>query len=237
MSGRPLALANTYAALAELYHFSRPDTGYELRVNARLPPVLDAGPPFSRCLCLPLAAAADDAGRAQSTGLAAALLLRDLLTPLGRAADAARADYAAGVSPEAFCHTAADYRLSWPRRRLARRAGLVLAAYLLKLWTARDPGPVRAAVEAWLEEQWEARQLRPEQVVERLQGACAAALGLDPEAKFEAGVAPLAERNALGSRLDSYTACHALSEAIGLVGKPAGQDPDGAAGLIERAAG
>ena len=54
--GDPVALADAilrlrnYAALAELYHYGRPDTRYELKISARQPPVFDSGPPFTRCL-------------------------------------------------------------------------------------------------------------------------------------------------------------------------------------------
>src|SRR5262249_32610740 len=126
-TAKQLGVANTYAALAELYHYSRPDTRYELKVSSRQPPVLDGGPPLSRCLCLPLPAEAQH--RWGAAGLAAALVCRELLAPLGRVADAVGGEHTpAHANAEAFCQVAGVSRLSWPRRRLARRSGLKLAA-------------------------------------------------------------------------------------------------------------
>src|SRR4029079_16677580 len=49
---KQLGVANTYADLAELYHYSRPNARYELKVNSRQPPIIDFNSPLSRCLCL-----------------------------------------------------------------------------------------------------------------------------------------------------------------------------------------
>jgi hypothetical protein len=253
-AGKALALANTYAALAELYHYGRPDTRYELKVSARQPPVIDSERPFARCLCLPLPPAAGAPARAQATGQTAALLFRELLAPLGRVADQAReqgratgaresqtespparpAPLSPAPAAEAICHTAASYRLGFPRPQLTRRAGQRLGSYLIQLWMAKEPGPVRPAVQAWLDEQWEARHLRPELVVERIQEACQAALGQAPDAKFDALVAPLAGREALGSRPDARAACKVFDEVIQLVGQPTAKDQAGEpAGLLQ----
>ncbi len=232
------AVANAYAALTELSHYSRPGTKYELKVSAREPPILDDGRPFARCLCLPLVPGADapvdtrTGNHRPAAGLAAAVLFRELLSPVGRAADTARGAAADG---EAFCRTAAAYRFASPRRRLLRRTGLRLGEYLLQLWTAKEPGPLRAAVQAWLDEQWDARQLRPEQVIDRIQEACWAALGQSPDAKFDALIDSLAQSGALGSQLDARSVCQVLDKVAGLVGRPPspGQDAEPPA-LLQR---
>ncbi|HEY1378302.1 MAG TPA: tubulin-like doman-containing protein, partial [Gemmataceae bacterium] len=219
---RPMALANTYAALAELAHFSRPDTAYEAKF-ARDLTVHDPGRPFGRCLCLPMPAGSDGAARRQAAAAAAGLVLRDVLAPLGRAADAARPV----VTDAAYCYTAATFRLAWPGRRLVRRAARHLAAHLLRQWTAKEIGPLRPTVTAWLDEQWEARQLRPELLIDRLTAASEATIGQPPDGKFDALVNPLLERSALGTPLDARSACLVLNDLAELVGKPAyvGEDP------------
>jgi serine/threonine protein kinase len=223
---RPAAVANTYAALAELAHYSRPDTVYENRFNPRDPAVRDNGRPFARCLCLPLPGGTDDAAKRAAAGTAAGLVFRELLAPLGRAADAVRP----APSAAEFYYTASTYRLAWPGRRLARRAARLLSAGLLRQWTGKDPGLVRPAVAAWLDEQWEIRQLRPEQLIDRLTFAADSAVGQPPEVKFDAMVAPLDERSALGTKLDGRSACLVLNDLSELVGKPefaAGGEPPG----------
>jgi serine/threonine protein kinase len=211
-----LALANTYAALAELAHFSRPDTTYEARFNPREAAVHDADRPFARCLCLPLPASNDAAGRRQATGLAAGLMFREFLAPLGRVTDAARP-----AAPAAeFCYTAGSFRLAWPGGRLAHRAARHLAVHLLEQWTTKDLGPIQADVTAWIEEQWDARQLRPELLIDRLCAAGDLAAGMAPEARFEAIVAQLLKKSTPNAPIDARTACAVLAELTDLVGKP-----------------
>ncbi|MFO0841053.1 MAG: tubulin-like doman-containing protein [Gemmataceae bacterium] len=48
-----MSLGNTYASLAELNYFGRPETVFQARYHDREPPVLDPGPPFSRVVALP----------------------------------------------------------------------------------------------------------------------------------------------------------------------------------------
>jgi hypothetical protein len=115
---------------------------------------------------------------------------------------------------------AATYRFVWPRRRLIRRAALDLTERLLRIWMMRDSTYARPAVTAWLDEQWVIRQLQPELLIERLQSTCAAAIGQPPDAKFDALVDPLANRAALGTKLDAYSACAVLDDVFDLVGQP-----------------
>ncbi|MFO0811317.1 MAG: tubulin-like doman-containing protein [Gemmataceae bacterium] len=235
--GRPLALANTYAALTELAYFSTPGTRYEFRYSSREPSIVDPEPPFARILALPLPAAADPAHQRQSAGLTAGLIFRELLAPLGRAADTARAEYAAEhPTPGVVCQTVGVYRFSWPRRRLQRRAALRLGESLLRVWMLKDATHVKAAVQTWLDEQWESRHLRPELIIERLQDVCATEIGQVPDAKFESLVGPLAERTVLGSKLDAWSVCHVLDDVFDLVGKPAASGEDAPApALLENA--
>jgi serine/threonine protein kinase len=220
---RPVALANTYATLTELAHFSRTDTTYEAKFGPRDAAVLDPVRPFGRCLCLPLPLGSDAAARRHAAGAAAGVMFREMLAPLGRAADAGRPASTAA----AFCHTAATYRLSWPGRRLARRAGRLLAARLLRQWTVKDLDPVRLAVTAWLDEQWESRQLAPEQLIDRLTAAAEAAVGGPPDARFDALVAAVDERTPGRTPLDGRSACLLLNDLAELAGKPhyGGDDP------------
>jgi serine/threonine protein kinase len=228
---RPAALTNTYATLTELAHFSRTDTAYEARFGPRDPAVFDSDRPFGRCLCLPLPPASDAAARGQSAGAAAGLVYRELLAPLGRAADAARP----APTAAAFCHTASTYRLSWPGRRLARRAARHLAAGLLRQWTAKDLEPVRPAVTAWLDEQWASRQLAPEQLIDRLTIAAETAVGGPPEARFDAIVGAADERTPGTLPLDGRTACLVLNDLTDLVGKPNYGGDDSPPGSLQKA--
>ena len=49
----PQAQANTYAALTELHHYSRPETAYTASHDERATTIRDTGPPFSQVVLLP----------------------------------------------------------------------------------------------------------------------------------------------------------------------------------------
>jgi hypothetical protein len=210
---KPNALANTFAGLTELAHYSRQDTAYDLRLSLQQP-VYDSDRPFGRCLCLPLPAGSDASARRSAAGSAAGLVFRDLFSPLGRATEDARPTPASA----AFCHTAATYRLSWPGRRLARGAARHLAARLLRTWTDKDLDT--SSVAGWLDEQWEARQLAPELLIDRLTAAAEAAAGGPPDDRFDSVVAGLCDGTA-EPKFDARSACLALNELADLAGKPA----------------
>jgi serine/threonine protein kinase len=206
---KPAVLANTFAALTELAHFSRPDTAYDLRLGPQ-PPVHEVDRPFGRCLCLPLPPGSDATARRLAAGMAAGMVFRDVLAPLGRAADESRP----APSATAFCHTAATYRLSWPGRRLARVAARHLAARLIQSWLTNTLDT--STVAGWLDEQWEARQLAPELLIDRLKAAAEAYVGGPPDDRFDAIVAGLS-----AGPFDARGACEVLNELAELAGKPA----------------
>jgi hypothetical protein len=210
---KPIVLANTFAALTELAHYSRQDTSFELRLGPQQT-VRDSDRPFGRCLCLPLPPGSDSTSRRAAAGSAAGLMFRDLFAPLGRAIDEARP----AASTLAFCHTAATYRLSWPGRRLARGAARHLGARLLRTWTDKDVDT--SSVGGWLDEQWEARQLAPELLIDRLTAAAQASVGGPPDDKFDTIVAGLCDGTA-EPKFDARTACLASNELTELAGKPA----------------
>jgi serine/threonine protein kinase len=209
------ALANTYAALTELAHFSRTDTVYEARFNPRDPAVTDRGRPFARCLCLPLPPGTDQGQRAVAAGATAGLLFRELLAPLGRVADAARPQ----ATGTAFFDTAATYRLSWPGRRLTNRAARHLGARLLREWTAKNADSVQTPVCVWLDEQWEVRQLAPELLVGRLTVAVENVVGGPPDARFDAILAGLVEQPG-HAKLDGQAITRSFNDLIELTGRP-----------------
>ena len=216
---RPAALANTYAALAELAHYSRADTTYEAKFGPRDPAVSRPGAAV-RPVPVPAVAAGVRTRRRAVTrpgrppGCCSANCSPRSAAPPTTTRPAPTAD--------AFCHTAATYRLSWPGRRLARRAARRLAASLLRgNGPARTSTPVRPAVTAWLDEQWASRQLAPEQLIDRLTAAAEAAVGGPPDARFDAIVAAAGRADAAEPPLDGRSACLALNDLAELAGKPA----------------
>ena len=174
----PLAPGNTFAALAELSHFQG-GAGFVCRYLEREPALSDRAPPFTRCVVLPQPEEAGEAGEALAQ--AAELVARDLLSPLGRAADTARAPLR---GPPASCQTFGLYKFAFPRRELTARVARRLCAALVKRWMSKDGAAHRPSAQTFLEERWPRDQYGPETFIERLQADAEAALGTAPDAVF-----------------------------------------------------
>jgi hypothetical protein len=227
----PRALANAYAALTELNHFAAAQTQFSVSYKDCPEPVTDLEPPFSRCLLLPLP---DEAEGAKSLGELAALagefLCRDLVTPLGRAADQTRAARPA-PNPGLTYQTFGTYWFAVPRQLLIKRMAQCLCQRLVQGWRAEAQTGLDQAIQAWLAGQFTQRELSIECVLARLQAACAPALGQESEV---AGDAPLQQWTKGGSAdLTRYPAAagDAVAEVERLVGRPGDAARPGATAL------
>jgi serine/threonine protein kinase len=240
---RALGLANAYASLIELFHFSATDTTYQLNLGTRDRAISDRDPPFDRCMFMQLPHNPDSPARGQIVGLSAGFVVRDLFTAVGRGAAEARKaaleklDPAVRAANPAVLATAGANWLSWPRRRLVRRTAARIGQELLNQWTAKEADHLQQPIQGWLDEQWD-RLLRPDHVVERVHAACAEAIGTTPDAKFEACIAPLsavAQTPKATSEMDAHSACKVINEVFNVVGKPVliGAD-EGPPGLMEQ---
>jgi len=217
-----LALGNAFAALTELNHFSAPDVIFSARYDEKDGPITDREAPFTRTVLLPLAEEGDSASAHANAGLAAELLARELISPLGRTADTTRAALAAswGLGTRLSCQSVGLYRFSWPRRVLLQRAGRNLCERLVQRWISKDPAPVREAVQNWVAEQWAKYELGPEHLINRLQHACERAVGQSPEAAFTDLVQPLIPKGRRAPEPDPGAIQQALEKLEGLVGRP-----------------
>lgn len=228
----PMLLGNAFAALTELRHFGSPGATFTAQYEAKQPAITSAEPPFQRYVLLPQEA--EEGAPQDLTGLAAGFLLRDLLTPLGRTADAARGQLIpatklprllsdARVPP--ICQTIGMYRLSWPRQLLIERSARRIAQRIVEHWTDKDSGPIKAAVENWVKEQWSKRQLESDHLIACLMAGAEGALDQVPEKAFLAAVEPLAKSMAQGQFPDPTVVRNLLGELEGMVGRPEGQTP------------
>ncbi|MDY3553559.1 tubulin-like doman-containing protein [Gemmata sp. JC717] len=220
-SPRNAALANTYAALAELHHFQSKRTRYQTVFDKSEAPVTDGEAPFARVMVTQLPKSADAGAAHPVTGAAARALFHELLTPTGRVADEGRDVYSRAYPADApTCQTYGLFRLSWPRPEVLAAATRRLAQRQLQRWTGKDAAHLREHIAAWLGQQWADRNLAFDAVVEALQGAARAALREDPEKVFDAFIDPLRTRTPSGGRMDATSACAVLDQLIKLVGKP-----------------
>ncbi|HEY1190092.1 MAG TPA: tubulin-like doman-containing protein, partial [Gemmata sp.] len=220
-SPRNAALANAYAALAELYHFQAKKTRYQTVFDKTEAPITDGEPPFARVMVSQLPKGAGERSSRPVVGAAARALFHELLTPAGRVADEGRDVYCRAYPAEApACQTFGLFRLSWPRPEVLAAATRRFAQRQLQHWTGKDATHLREHIAGWLDQQWGDRRLSFEAVVGALQGAARAALREDPERVFDAFIDPLRTRTPAGGRLDAVSACSVLDQLIKLVGKP-----------------
>jgi hypothetical protein len=244
-----IGLANSFAALTELNHFAAPDAAFKARYDAAEQKsstvVSETGPPFQRCILLPLpehrGAGACQPGAecgdrpepapAGPLGLAGRWLLTELVSPLGAALEHARLPSAAlKTAATPIYQTFGMYRLLWPRRQLLQHAARELCRQLVQRWMNKDAKPLRDSVQKWVEAQWEDQGLSADQLIVRLQEDCEKALGQPPEALFAFVAAPLAAaaagpqgRNAAPAAEVSFkqsTVMEAMDQLDQLVGMP-----------------
>jgi serine/threonine protein kinase len=230
---RPIDLGNSYAALTELNHYSTPGISFSARYDAKEPVLVDSDAPFTRCVFLPQEEAPAESQADPMLNLAAGFLLRDLLSPLGKAADGRRAQLQAaragkgpitkGPPPP---QTLGMYRFSWPRRALIERCARKLSQRLVDHWLVKDSGPLRTELHIWAREQFAKRGLEADRLIRSLKAAGESILDQEPEDAFHAIVEKLGNK---GGIPDPRLVLDVLEELEKLVGRP-----DGAAPLPER---
>jgi serine/threonine protein kinase len=190
---RTAALGNAFAALTELSHWSRPGTVFQACYHERESPIHDARPPFSRTVVLPLPEEGDELGTQEALDLTAQWLARELATPLGKAADQARAALSGrSLEPPGQTYsTFGLFQLSWPRQALLAAAGRKLCLKTVARWLSKDSKPIRDQVQEWVKDRWERQGLGADKFLERLREDVSQAVGTAPDDLFAAIVSPL----------------------------------------------
>jgi hypothetical protein len=212
------AVANAFAALTELRHFTAPDAVFSS--NCQDAGNMPAGqPPFGRCVLLQLPALADGPAAVRELAAQAGdFLCRDLTTSLGRVADEGRA--ALALLPVRLpCQTFGTYSFTVPRRPLLQRVAQSLCHRLVRSWQVTDPGVLNQAIESWVAEQLTRWELTADPLARQLQEAGAPTLGEAPAAFCESTVGRWAKGGPeyLGRRPAS-AAAEAFDELERLVG-------------------
>ena len=226
------ALANAYALLREVGHFSTDGVVYQARFDANEPPVTDTEGPFARCTLVQLPDSPTSSKLARTVGLVARGLGMDLMTPVGRVTDTVREEaFALPRKPGPIVQTFGLFRFTWPRLQLLENLTRQFGSQLLQRWAGKEAAHLREPIRLWLGEQWGKRELELEQVVEKFNVAAETALREKPERVFDAFVDPLRVRLQGAGKFDEVATCDVLEELLKLVGKP---DPEqGDPGKIE----
>ncbi len=195
---RSNSLANTYASLLELNHFSRDEAVFAARYENNDPqtrndPLCEIGAPLQRCVLLPLPeqrGSLVQEENAKATALAGDFLFRDLASPLGRVIDEQRRlklslsnDY---LMPggNLLCQSFGLSRMTWPRRALLKRCSRRLCKRLIDRWMSKDARPVADEVREHTAEQWDKAGMRAENLIERFQTLCETRMKQPPERLF-----------------------------------------------------
>lgn len=246
---KPTPLANTVSALHELNHFSAsPDTEGKSKVPFQADHgdpegvLSDAGPPFQRCFFLPASIEEGKESLQKATELAGGYLFGNLITPLGRSADACRTKVLSSElhdhTPLTTHHAFGMYRFSWPKRLLIQQVARRLCGKLIERWV-RQVTPSGQEVRTWLSEQWAKRQLEPLRLVARLEEACEKIWKKKPDDVLSAVSTQFMAENA--PKLGTAVAENAIAHVEQLAGKPrfkpkpgASQPPHTAPSILER---
>ena len=226
-AAKTAGLANTYAALAELHHFSA-GAQYQTKLDSAEPPVIDTEGPFERVAVLQLPPVPKPRHQVQVYGLAARGLYTELLTTAGRVTDYVRSVTPVRVGAGPAVQSFGLARLTWPRAELLTAATRSFNRQLLSRWAGKESAHLSEPLAAWLDDLWAKQRLDLPSVVGRFRAASQQALRESPEAVFAAAVDTLRTRTPGVGRVDTSAACIVLEQLIRLVGKPAGeQGPPG----------
>jgi hypothetical protein len=210
-AGQAAPLANTFAALTELQHFSRPQTVFSATYSSK-----DSRPssgkfsakeaPFQRCLLVSTgceqSSTKDDAEvgliSCPGIGQTANQLFMELFTRLGREVDRERTKWAE-IQPKVQGQTAnrvvfqtADLvRFQWPYKYIIHRTSVRLCQGLVAHWMSKDARPMREAVKQWAQQQWAGLDLNANQLIDRLQDLCRESMGQETAAAISQTIEPL----------------------------------------------
>ncbi|MFO0863103.1 MAG: hypothetical protein U0744_00320 [Gemmataceae bacterium] len=127
---------------------------------------------------------------------AAQHLGRELATPLGKALDVSRKQWRkqANLStPEPYwLQSFGMRRIVWPRQAMLERSARKMCQRLVDRWMAKNAAPIADEVRAWALEQWDAQEMRPESVIQRLQEQTESILQQPADRMIQGVVQPLA---------------------------------------------
>ncbi|MCU0704836.1 MAG: protein kinase [Fimbriiglobus sp.] len=237
-----MARANTYAALTELHHFSRPETAF-VSTTDEGELIRDNDPPFTRTVFLAgyeyeaegsitqtqlprrksggsstanLKTVTRENNRPDPAANVAEYLRFDLFTPVGRAADDIRGDRtnAPTVAAVGGC------RFTWPRHAVVVKTARVLAPVLVGQWVTAEQGQPVADYERWADERWAVLGLNPDDARRRLRGAADASLGEPVDAHLRRTFDTLAPKGWLAKLPDPAQVSAAVGRMVTLFGPP-----------------
>jgi hypothetical protein len=196
-----LARANAYAALVELNHFASGQEPFQALYDAKAAPLplaaLDPEPPFSRAVLLP-APPGEEAAGPSPADLAGAYLSRELLTLLGREAEAARpAEADRAADPRGFTFQTFGLHVpTAPGPQALRPEAERLGQALLGQWLGKGPSDLGPRVRQEIQEGLRGQGLDPQGILAEWRAECTRQLGKVPEDTLAGLLEPVADSGA-----------------------------------------
>jgi serine/threonine protein kinase len=137
-------LANIYATLTELHHFSDPAIPFSAQYGTDGPRLVDQGPAFDATYLLPLTHRTPESRRAVMTHLGS-YLFHEITTPLGIRLDRTRATVTPGAT---LFRAMGTFGVWFPRGLMLRLAARTAVQQVLHGWQSEGPTRARAELEA-----------------------------------------------------------------------------------------
>lgn len=238
-SAKSGALANTYASLKELHHFSLPETVFTANFDEREGMYHDANPPFSRVMMvLPnpsQTGSTPEQTRQECARKTSDLLIQEILSPMGRAADEAR-------GPRGFDgHTPPEFNVSacgragflWPREAVLNTAARTLSATMLHRWLSSDPNVIGEYVHSWLEKRWVVQGLNAETLIASLRNVANQITKRNPDELFAEEAKQFAPKGWFAREPEPEKLWQTVNRLQAIVGHPDDRAMQRAIGSIE----
>ena len=221
---KPQVVANTYAALKELHHYSLPETSYTASHDDRDAQINDSAAPFSRFFVIP----SEDAAEQQKqlaisetvTARAAEFLRNDLLTLLGRMADDNRLEFDQQRSLPVTVCAQSQAAFVWPKQAILSHAVRWLGESVVTRWLKTDAENIIQPVQDWLKERWQAEELGPEVIEAQLHKSSEKLVGKSLNEHFSTVTRPLMPRGWFAKDPDQTSLWQTVSGLLQLVGMP-----------------
>lgn len=194
-------LANVFAALSELNYFTQVE-GMQARYDsfeAREPiHFREGGAPFQRCLFLTLAEpkpGGDISITPEAVIESGHFLYRDLATPIGKSLDKLRKQRRdmirlPGATGGTLLETFGLHRVGWPRRDVQTRLAQRFCTKLVDRWRTKKADHLVEEIVEWVGQQWDALEMRPENLIARHLELSQHLLETPPEKILQEAIAP-----------------------------------------------
>lgn len=231
-------LANTYAALRELHHYSQPNTVFSAHYEERDGRVNDPAPPFTRYMLMPLPATPKGSTLAEQvtdamTRRAGNLIARDLLTPLGRATDEGRWHKAEFGETPVNISVMGQCSFTWPKNWISRKVARWLTAVTVNRWIENDQQVIGQYVDGWLQQRWQIENLTPEMLISQVQKVGERVFGQSAETYFAAEAQPFAQKGWFSREPDPARMNQTFTKLLQYVGMPDDRSMQRSIGTVE----